>query len=127
MKRIAALLLLLSMVLVFVYAEDTDDIVTKYLVNGRQLTDMSIEELYELENSVVAAAVVVFNAEARKTASGELSGCYVVNTKTKKFHYPWCYSGLQIVDSLQFIRETPSALMGMGYKPCGNCNPYLSE
>jgi len=125
MKKIVSLLLLLSMVFVFVYAEDTSEETSKYTVNGLRLTDMTVEELYDLEKSVVSAITVVFNTEAHKTDSGELYGLYVVNTKTKKFHYPWCYSGLQIVDDLKFIRDTPSALMGMGYKPCGNCKPHV--
>lgn len=49
---------------------------------------------------------------------------YVLNTNTKKFHYPDCKSVKEIKDKnkkeVDFSREE---LISQGYKPCGNCNP----
>lgn len=95
----------------------------KYMVNGRQLTDMTIEELYALEDEVIAAARVVFDNNTAKTASGEIVGDYVVNAKTEKYHYPDCYSAVQIGVNRQFVRAAPSELEARGYDPCGMCRP----
>ena len=49
---------------------------------------------------------------------------YVLNTNTKKFHYPDCYSVDQMKDKNKKIEETTrEALIERGYDPCGNCNP----
>lgn len=49
---------------------------------------------------------------------------YVLNTNTKKFHYPDCYSVDQMKDKNKLIEETTrEALIERGYDPCGNCNP----
>ena len=49
---------------------------------------------------------------------------YVLNTNTKKFHYPDCYSVKQMKDKNKLIEETTREdLIERGYDPCGNCNP----
>ncbi|MBQ5746606.1 MAG: MBL fold metallo-hydrolase [Clostridia bacterium] len=49
---------------------------------------------------------------------------YLLNTNTKKFHYPECRSAKTIKEENNKIfsgdRET---LISEGYSPCGNCNP----
>ena len=95
----------------------------KYMVNGRQLTDMTIEELYALEDEVIAAARVVFDNNTAKTSDGEIVGTYVLNTKTGKYHYPDCYSAVQIGMNREFAYAAPSELEARGFDPCGMCNP----
>lgn len=49
---------------------------------------------------------------------------YVLNTNTKKFHYPDCKSVKQMKDKNKLIEETTrETLIERGYDPCGNCNP----
>lgn len=49
---------------------------------------------------------------------------YVLNTNTKKFHYPDCYSVDQMKDKNKLIEETTREdLIERGYDPCGNCHP----
>ncbi len=49
---------------------------------------------------------------------------YVLNTNTKKFHYPDCRSVKQMKDKNKLIEETTREdLIERGYDPCGNCNP----
>ena len=59
--------------------------------------------------------------------SGDADGTtitYVLNTNTKKFHYPDCKSVKQMKDKNKLIEETTREdLIKRGYDPCGNCNP----
>lgn len=49
---------------------------------------------------------------------------YVLNTKSKKFHYPSCHSASKIKESNKatFV-GTREELIADGYSPCGNCDP----
>ena len=87
------------------------------------LEDMSIQELYDLEDRVVLALRDTFIREATESDGGETIGTYVVNPKTGKFHFPWCYSALQIGERRRFETCAPSELTAQGYKPCGQCKP----
>ena len=54
----------------------------------------------------------------------EITTTYVLNTNTKKFHEPGCYSVDQMKEKNKKIEETKrEALIERGYDPCGNCNP----
>jgi len=49
---------------------------------------------------------------------------YVLNTNTKKFHYPNCGSAKKISEkNRQDFIGTREELIAMGYSPCGNCDP----
>ena len=49
---------------------------------------------------------------------------YVVNTNTKKFHYPSCSSADDIKDSNRWeYHGTRDDLIDMGYVPCKRCDP----
>ncbi len=49
---------------------------------------------------------------------------YVLNTNTKKFHYPSCSSAKQIKDkNRDEYTGTRDELIAMGYSPCGKCHP----
>lgn len=49
---------------------------------------------------------------------------YVLNTSSKKFHYPTCYSAKKISDkNRQDYTGTREELLTNGYSPCGNCDP----
>lgn len=49
---------------------------------------------------------------------------YVLNTNSKKFHYPTCSSVNQMKDSNKWYYEgTRDEVIAMGYDPCGRCHP----
>ena len=49
---------------------------------------------------------------------------YVLNTNTKKFHYPDCNSVRQMkAKNRKDVKETREEVIQQGYSPCGNCNP----
>ena len=54
----------------------------------------------------------------------EPSYSYVLNTNTKKFHYPDCKSVSQMKEKNKWYYDgTRSEIISMGYSPCGNCHP----
>ena len=112
-------------------AKDTE--IREYIVNGHTLSEMTIPELYDFEDVLVSALTVIFNKDMEGTSTGELIGWYVINEKTQKFHYPWCYSALEIEASQRsFIRCSPSDLANpsnpntKNYSPCGSCRPHVN-
>jgi len=49
---------------------------------------------------------------------------YVLNTNTKKFHYPSCKSVKQMKDkNRQDVNASRDSIIAQGYVPCKNCNP----
>lgn len=49
---------------------------------------------------------------------------YVLNTNSKKFHYPSCGSGARIsAKNRRDYTGTREELISWGYSPCGNCDP----
>ena len=49
---------------------------------------------------------------------------YVLNTNTKKFHYPTCNSVRQMKDKNKaYFVGTREEVIARGYDSCGNCNP----
>lgn len=116
MKRVI-LIVLMTMLFICCVAR------AEYAVNGIPMTNYSVEELYAIEDSVVEALKSAFDRESSKTVGGEVLGKYVVNPRTKKFHFPYCYSALQIGVNRVFITSTLSELIAQGYDPCGQCKP----
>ncbi len=49
---------------------------------------------------------------------------YILNTSTKKFHYPNCASAKKIADkNREETTKSREELIAEGYSPCGNCDP----
>ena len=97
---------------------------SSYLVNGRDIYDMDVEELDALEDTVMVALQGAFLDGSTTSENGELVATYVVNPRSKKFHVPYCYSAVQIGPDRQLVTCTASELVHDGYKPCGQCDPY---
>ena len=58
------------------------------------------------------------------TPSTSNTKSYVLNTNTKKFHYPSCRSVNQMKESnKRHYTGTRQSVINMGYSPCGNCHP----
>ena len=49
---------------------------------------------------------------------------YIVNTRTKKFHYPYCSSVADMAEKNKWeVTLDRSELIARGYSPCGRCKP----
>ncbi len=50
---------------------------------------------------------------------------FVLNTNSKKFHYPDCDSVSKMsAKNMQFSTDTAEAIVALGFVPCKACNPY---
>ena len=124
MKKWLAFLIILVTIAGLVRAESIFS--ERFRINGVLPVEMTVPDIYDLEDTIVSALVTVFYNDAVELSNGEMLGVYVINPKTKKFHYPWCYSALEIGSDRLFVRASPSALMEKKYKPCGKCNPHVN-
>ena len=49
---------------------------------------------------------------------------YVLNTHTRRFHYPDCRSVPEIAEkNREDVFASRDELLARGFKPCGNCHP----
>lgn len=83
-----------------------------------------------LEDNIIAiSSGAVTNLEALSSGSdsandGTVSGTYVLNTNTKKFHLPECESVRQMGENNKEEYEgSRDTLLQEGYEPCKSCNP----
>ena len=73
------------------------------------------EEQQQAEVQVEESAV---NAATQNTQD------YILNTNTKKFHYPNCSSVDQMSEkNKRLVNDTAENIRAMGYEPCKRCNP----
>ncbi len=125
MKKWLVLLIILVTIAGLVRAESINP--ERFRINDMLPVEMTVPDIYDLEDTIVSSLVTIFYNDAEEMPSGEMLGIYVINPKTKKFHYPWCYSALEIGSDRIIIRDTPSGLIKENYKPCGKCNPHVNE
>lgn len=67
-----------------------------------------------------------YSTKPVKSTSGQKSNGtkYIVNTNTRKFHKPDCYSVKKMSESNTWkTNESRDKLISGGYEPCGNCHP----
>ena len=57
------------------------------------------------------------------TVAFQTSSTYVLNTNTKRIHYPSCSSVGEILPENRAETDDYNAAIQEGYKPCGNCHP----
>lgn len=58
------------------------------------------------------------------SAQQNTGASYVLNTNSKKFHYPGCRSVKKIAPQNYATSDSSrDTLISQGYSPCGNCNP----
>ena len=70
------------------------------------------------------AAVQTEAYESETTAPASTGTEYILNTNTKKFHYPSCSSVKQMKNSnKQEFTGSRDDLIAQGYDPCKKCNP----
>ncbi len=72
------------------------------------------ENTSEVERTVIPA----------DTATSSTSGTYILNTNTKKFHYPECSSVRDMKEkNKQVFTGSREEVIANGYVPCKRCNP----
>ncbi len=77
--------------------------------------------VYEDEATTVTTVDEIEDDTEEETASGTT---YILNTNTKKFHYPSCSSVDQMSEAnKQEYTGSRDDVIAMGYDPCGRCNP----
>ncbi len=85
-------------------------------------TDKSDADFTDTQESICRS---IMNTETTVDDTDEYN--YVLNTSTKKFHYPSCKSvtGKNPIaeHNKAFHTGTRDELISMGYSPCGNCDP----
>ena len=78
---------------------------------GGQVTDAVTDAVTEAKTE----------AETQATKPGTQ---YTLNTSSKKFHYPSCYSAKKISEKNKgSYTGSRDELIADGYSPCGNCDP----
>lgn len=78
----------------------------------------------ELSTDAATVQVQEDTVDASSTDSSVEVMDYVLNTNTKKFHYPNCQSVSDMKEkNKQYYNGTRDDLINQGYEPCGNCHP----
>ena len=62
--------------------------------------------------------------ESTVDSNEDTTTTYILNTNTKKFHYPYCDSVNEMKDkNKQIFTGTREEVIETGYSPCGKCKP----
>lgn len=79
---------------------------------------------YATGESMLASTGAQSSGESAATSTDEIARDYVLNTNTKRFHYPECSSvdDMKEKNKRQF-HGTRTEAIDQGYKSCGGCNP----
>ena len=91
-----------------------------------EMTEAPTTEATEVPTTLPAteATEVPATAPATEAAVVDEGIDYVLNTSSRKFHYPSCSSAEKIKDSnRQEFHGTRDELVSRGYSPCGRCHP----
>ena len=66
----------------------------------------------------------VLTTDEKLAAENSFSRVYILNTNSKKFHYPTCSSVAQMAEhNKKQVTQSREELIKEGYSPCGNCEP----
>ena len=80
------------------------------------------ESASEENESIAAASESSSPEEPTGTSTPEVR--YILNTNSKKFHYPYCSSVNDMKEkNKQEFTGTRDEVISKGYKPCGRCKP----
>ena len=104
--------------------------------DGKQLK-CSTEKKWDQNSNLVPGGKTSQTGESNKSKSGNAAAVvsadssaegnaqtYVLNTNTKKFHYPNCSSVKKMKDkNRKDVTDTRENIIESGYDPCKKCNP----
>ena len=75
-------------------------------------------------NNTTSSSKPTTSEEENTNTNNTGSTKYVLNTNTKKFHYPSCGSAGRIAaKNYAESKQSRDSLIAQGYSPCGNCDP----
>lgn len=75
-------------------------------------------------NNTTSSSKPTTSEEENTNTNNTGSTKYVLNTNTKKFHYPSCGSAGRIAaKNYAESNQSRDSLIAQGYSPCGNCDP----
>lgn len=76
------------------------------------------------DNQIVDGKGGAISVDAALSLSIPMGTTYVINTNSKKFHYPTCSSvGDMKPKNRRDVNETRDNIIAQGYVPCKRCNP----
>lgn len=76
----------------------------------------------EIDYSTGDSSYTEVPTESEEPSESEIT--YILNTNSKKFHYPSCTSAQKISDkNREETDKSREELIAIGYDPCGNCDP----
>ncbi|MDD6559911.1 MAG: CAP domain-containing protein [Lactimicrobium massiliense] len=96
------------------------------MVNNRWVGDYYLDsDGYMAVNTTTPDGYQVGNDGRWVRSSSLIEGnSYIVNTRTLKFHYPWCHEVSRINSSNRAnVGNSRNDLIRFGYEPCKICNP----
>jgi len=97
-----------------------------------RITDLSQldDNTFYTKEDMLAAYELGYNkglqdAGGVDTPNDNITSCdYVLNTNTRKFHYPDCSSVQDIAPyNAEYFSGSRDEAIARGYKPCGRCKP----
>ncbi len=91
------------------------------------VNEITTEKATTTQKATTKAATTKKAATTQKTTVSSDSSSvttYIVNTNSKKFHYPSCSSADDIsAENRWETKDTRDSLVSQGYSPCGRCKP----
>lgn len=113
------------------YEDETTEVITTEATTTEvtttevTTTEVATTEAITSETTTTASATTEnITTELAATENVAPQSTYVLNTNTGKFHYPSCSSVDDMKDSNKaYHTGTRDEVIGMGYSPCGRCNP----
>ncbi len=101
-----------------------EDLVEENTIKEVIMEDDTTEEITTEAPTTEEIATEEKVTEASTTEEEKIEYDYILNTNTRKFHYPSCKSVMQMKDkNKKEYHGTREDVIGMGYDPCGNCKP----
>ena len=86
------------------------------------ISDASSAQEVAVVTAAASTQVATPTTQAQATASG--GGSYVLNTNSKKFHYPSCSSvGDMSSKNRRDVSMSRDEIIAQGFVPCKRCNP----
>ena len=83
-----------------------------------------IENIYENKAEQTRTTTTTTTNKSTEVKQNEATQQYILNTNTKKFHYPGCSSVSRMKESnKQPFSGTRTEVINKGYIPCQKCNP----
>ena len=108
-----------------VIVSEKSEIETQLVINSRDDSEATYEKVQASEKNMPSEEKKTEEApEISEISKAPSEYDYVLNTNSRKFHYPSCSSATQTKDiNKAYHKGTREELVGMGYDPCGRCKP----